>query len=332
MIVPCPQCASKMEVPDDAAGKQTTCPSCSHTFMIQAPETVEAVQAVPSVQASPVQADPKPASPAPPADPSPVAIPQSTPRQASAAEKIRQYGIWRYQAFGAAVLVIAAFFLPWWSFTFSLEGMESHLAEAGRLKRKNEELQRQGQQADWQEAQKFQADVQTFQQADQRIGLEIKADMEKAGKEIDSDFSDGLVDEKEFQKDLEKELMSQIESTDPSGEVEVGETFHGWSFVRGIISLILAALAAVLLAVAMFVPAVRRFGWAISAPAAAMGIAIGVLALTFVLAADTADFDGKWVHASQTLREGAWLTLAGGGLLAILAGIDVAVSLLAGRR
>jgi hypothetical protein len=298
-----------MEVPDDAVGKQTACPSCQHAFLIQAAESSHAPSAGDQAPAPP--ADP-PEAPAPPepqspegqiphAAPVPADRPSQTPRKKFGfrplikTRSIKQMGLWRYLAFGACCLAIGAFLLPWWSGELRGDLRDLARRSQGRLDPWSSPGFRDAQR-EWARVEKVQAD--------------------------DEDFYDDRMSEQEKDKAEKFEDLRAL-----ARGVELELEFFGWQFWQGIVSVILAILALGLLSVVMFAPATRRFGWAMTGPAALMGVAVLILSLVMILSAPGGDYTGQYFEISQTVREGAYVSLAGGAMLAAFAAVDLVLGL-----
>src|SRR4051812_46791101 len=82
-VISCPKCSTRMQVPDDATGKQVKCPSCQNLFVSGAPALQPAGAAagaasgsVPRPAAAP---PPKAAAPPPPKAQQPAAAPTKCP-------------------------------------------------------------------------------------------------------------------------------------------------------------------------------------------------------------------------------------------------------------
>ncbi len=313
MIISCPQCASRMEVPDDAIGKQTSCPSCQHAFLIQA---VGSAAARPAEDSAPPPADPpetpaslEPQSPAeqaveeqiPRATPAPADRPAKGPQKSFGfrplikTRSIKEMGLWRYLAFGACCLVIGAFILPWWSGERRGDLRDLARRSQGRLDPWNN------------------PGIRDYQRERARVA-KVQAD--------DEDFYDDRMSEQEKDKAEKFEDLGAL-----ARGVELELEFFGWQFWQGIVSVVLGVLALGLLSVVMFAPGTRRFGWAMTGPAALMGAGVFACSLALVLSAPGGDYRGTYMKISQQVREGAYLSLAAGALLATFSAVDLVLGL-----
>src|SRR5438105_8241667 len=81
-VISCPKCAMRMQVPDDATGKQVRCPGCQNLFVIGAPAPAAAPQLVGAAAGGVASGSvPRPAAPPPP---KPAAPPLAPPPPAAA--------------------------------------------------------------------------------------------------------------------------------------------------------------------------------------------------------------------------------------------------------
>src|SRR5438105_3359380 len=81
-VISCPKCNTRMQVPDDATGKQVRCPTCQNVFVIGAPTPVPAAVGA-GVGSS--GSMPRPPASSPPASvPPPSAAPKGAPTKCPA--------------------------------------------------------------------------------------------------------------------------------------------------------------------------------------------------------------------------------------------------------
>jgi hypothetical protein len=328
-----------MEVPDDAEGKQTSCPTCGHTFVIASAAGQATVQAKPaeapsqpppSQPAAPQAAPPQPhaeqSSPAQPPQPT-VAQPVSQGRGPWRRRSIKELGVWRYAALIGATLALVSFFTVWWSATM---GARYHdLADTVRQAKEFEASLPPENQRTWQHQQQAMQIQQRLQQQAGAFQQALQADQQKAENQLKGvdEFTEGVLDEDEIGREFERKSKADLKRANPNGAVVVQHSAYGWDFTRGILVFVLSIVAVGLLSAVMYVPAVRPFGWAATLPAAALGITSAILALTFLIGAPGENFTGEVVTTSMTVREGGWLALAGSVILAVFAAIDGVASL-----
>src|SRR5882672_4013876 len=92
LTITCPSCSRKLQVPDNAGGKQVRCPLCNHVFQAEAPPPVLPVVSPPAAPA-PAAPAPPPQPIVPPADPYmelPASAPASAPPEPRRAEPPRE--------------------------------------------------------------------------------------------------------------------------------------------------------------------------------------------------------------------------------------------------
>src|SRR5262245_32704080 len=83
-VISCPKCPMRMQVPDDATGKQVKCPSCQHVFVIGG-APAPALQPVGAAAGGGSGSAPRPAAPPKPAAaPPPQAAPKGAPNKCPA--------------------------------------------------------------------------------------------------------------------------------------------------------------------------------------------------------------------------------------------------------
>ncbi|MFP4353813.1 MAG: hypothetical protein ACLFUJ_01725 [Phycisphaerae bacterium] len=131
MQINCPKCQSQLDVPDDAAGKETTCPSCQETFVVAGP-----------VQTKPAEGVAPPAAPA--GDNAP-ARDKSAGAKAKANEfygkattmQLGGFSLMKIVAAAGGILLFLSFFLPWWGM-----GLEFDKVDAGDVSNARSEYQK----------------------------------------------------------------------------------------------------------------------------------------------------------------------------------------------
>src|SRR6516225_428189 len=84
-VIACPKCQTRMQVPDNAAGKQVRCPTCKDVFTIPAPalQPVGAGAAAAPAPPPASAAAPRPAPPPRPPAPTESAAPPAAPTAAN---------------------------------------------------------------------------------------------------------------------------------------------------------------------------------------------------------------------------------------------------------
>ncbi len=237
-------------------------------------------------------------------------------------------GIWRYIALIGGTLALVSFFTVWWGVAAGVS-----YPELGKEAKKFQDFQSSlppENQRSYQQNYRFQQMYYQLQQTAGRFEGLVEKDEQaaeavvKKGEEFDKEL---FAEEGDLVKELGEKAKEDIESSSPEGAAQIQSSFYGWDYARGVLVFIFAIIALGLICVPMYVSAVRRYGWAFSLPAAALGVASAVLALTYLVSVPTDHFKGKVMFVDMTLREGSIIALGGSVVLAVFAAVDGVMSL-----
>ena len=258
----CPHCNTVLQLDEALAGRRAQCPSCQQVFT----------------------------------------IPSASPRAASASRTPASVPlVWKLLVFIGAGLMIAAFFVPWWSIKITPPGALSESPWKTPEDQKNEIK-----------------DVTMAVLPHLEFYLNhVSADLVEYALDRDIDDIEDLVEPRRKSYGSSSGSFGGSSRSKRPQIDPFTSTLFGWDFTPAILVLIFGVFSGILMLFASVASKFRKWAWTLMLPAAGLSLAAAALAVSFWLASPGGDSENI---LSQSVIAGPFVAM-GGAAVAMLGSI-----------
>ncbi|TFG87538.1 MAG: hypothetical protein E4H18_03425 [Hyphomicrobiales bacterium] len=196
--------------------------------------------------------------------------------------------LWRFVAMGGAALMILSFFLPWWSIDFFelKRPQRPELDRAAAMSSAGRET--------YEDAQKdYEKKLAEYKKVDEAFDKQMES------------LQQATVDTQLFAVDV----LSRKAITKLNPREKGSATAFGWGPGSGIVTFIFGLIILPLMLVPMFVSILKKWSWAMSMPAAVLGLVVLILSVVFWIGSPGENVSGM---VEQGVSIGPFVALAGG--------------------